>query len=248
VEHHVVKLLIVELEAMKEVNAMLDAKFKVLGEIVDHHVKEEELGMFPKLRSSDNNLQELGAEIKSKKEELLAQLGDADDLGKIDPELAPPSTQTNRYAEEDHSYGNGTNGNGRPAARARNAGATARKGAPAKKSGLKATSARKPPSSAKKATTMASALKSKKSAAKKTVTKSSLATKSKKVTEKATSPKVATRTKAATAKPASAPATRAASSASKATFKAGAGSKAKKPAAAASKSTTAKKTAKSKSK
>jgi hemerythrin superfamily protein len=126
VEHHVVKLLIVELETINEADAMLDAKFKVLGEIVDHHVKEEESVMFPKLRASDNNLQELGAEIKSKKEQLLAQLGDADDLGRIDPELSPRSTRNDRGTEEEHSNGNERKGSSEPKAKKANTKKTAK--------------------------------------------------------------------------------------------------------------------------
>jgi hemerythrin superfamily protein len=87
-EHHVMKFLMSELEAMHEASEELDAKFKVLSEIVLHHVQEEENEYFPALREKgDTDLRELGEEITAKKEELLKKLGDESDLAIIDPEL-----------------------------------------------------------------------------------------------------------------------------------------------------------------
>jgi hemerythrin superfamily protein len=243
VEHHVMKLLIVELEAMKEANAMLDAKFKVLGEIVEHHVKEEESDMFPKLRSSDNDLQALGAEIKSKKEELLGQLGDADDLGKIDPELAPHSNRRDDF--EEHS--NGTNGKGKSTTtRARGTRAIAGKGTDAKKADAKATSRRVTASSAKKDGAKLSAPKAKKVAAK-TPTKKSTTSSGKKVTKKAAASKATAKaktvkTKTASASSPSSASKKRASATSKTILKSGA--KAKQPTASARKVASVKKVTK----
>ncbi len=101
-EHHLMKVLMRELEMMSGVNDRLKAKFKVLGEIVQHHVEEEEHDMFPKLRSADDiDLHELGQKIAERKEELLAKLGEENNLGIIDPELMPAD-----------GHGNG-NGNGK---------------------------------------------------------------------------------------------------------------------------------------
>lgn len=159
VEHHVVKLLIVELEAMKQVDAMLDAKFKVLGEIVQHHVEEEESEMFPKLRSSDNDLHELGAEIKALKEDLLGKVGEAYNLGAIDPELTPHSAR-NGSSQEEHSNGNG---NGRKSAPKSSSTSAARgKAAAGKKAAAGPASGRKGQSaSGKSATSSKSSSKSK---------------------------------------------------------------------------------------
>jgi hemerythrin superfamily protein len=232
VEHHVVKLLIVELEAMKEADAMLDAKFKVLGEIVEHHVKEEESDMFPKLRSSDNDLQALGAEIKTRKEELLGQLGDADDLGKIDPELAPHSNQRDDF--EEHS--NGTNGKGKSTTtRTRGTRAIAGKGTGAKKVDAKAASRRVTASSAKK---------DGKKVAAKTPTKKSTTSSGKKVTKKAADSKATAKSKTVKTKTASASSPsnaskKRASATSKTTSKSAA--KAKQPTASARKVASVKK-------
>ena len=57
-------------------DSLFDAKVKVLGEYIDHHVKEEEGEMFPKVRKSDLDIDSLGEEMAERKEELLAELED----------------------------------------------------------------------------------------------------------------------------------------------------------------------------
>ena len=49
-EHHVVKILLNELDRMPKGSDEWLAKFKVLKENVEHHVKEEEHTMFPKAK------------------------------------------------------------------------------------------------------------------------------------------------------------------------------------------------------
>lgn len=74
VEHAVAKNLIKQIEAMKPGEHLFDAKVKVLGEYIKHHVKEEENEMFPQLRQSGLDLAELGAQLKARKQELLEQI------------------------------------------------------------------------------------------------------------------------------------------------------------------------------
>ncbi|MEO8154013.1 MAG: hemerythrin domain-containing protein [Rhizobacter sp.] len=74
VEHAGAKDLIAQIEGMQPSDDLYDAKVKVLGEYINHHVKEEETEMFPKLRKSELDLKELGASIKSRKQELLAEI------------------------------------------------------------------------------------------------------------------------------------------------------------------------------
>ena len=74
VEHAGAKTLIAEIEAMKPGQPLYDAKVKVLGEQVEHHVKEEEEELFPEVREKKLDLKALGAEMAARKEELMRQL------------------------------------------------------------------------------------------------------------------------------------------------------------------------------
>jgi hemerythrin superfamily protein len=74
VEHQCVKYLIGELAGAGPGNDKFDAKVKVLGELVKHHVREEEGKMFPQLRATDNDMNELGERLAKRKEELLREL------------------------------------------------------------------------------------------------------------------------------------------------------------------------------
>ena len=56
-------------------DALYDAKVIVLGEYIDHHVKEEEGEMFPKCRKSDMDLVALGEAIDARKAELMDEMG-----------------------------------------------------------------------------------------------------------------------------------------------------------------------------
>jgi len=73
VEHTSAKELIAQIEAGSPDDPLYDAKVKVLGEYIDHHVKEEEGEMFPKVRKSDLDLDALGEEIAARKAELMGQ-------------------------------------------------------------------------------------------------------------------------------------------------------------------------------
>lgn len=73
VEHASAKELIAQIEASSPDDDHYDAKVKVLGEYIDHHVKEEEGEMFPKLRKTDLDLDAIGEELAARKAELLGQ-------------------------------------------------------------------------------------------------------------------------------------------------------------------------------
>lgn len=75
VEHKSAKQLIAEIEAQGEVDETYDAKVKVLGEYIKHHVKEEEDEIFPKVSSETEELDELGQELAARKAELMMELG-----------------------------------------------------------------------------------------------------------------------------------------------------------------------------
>jgi hemerythrin superfamily protein len=63
-EHHIVKLSLMELQQMGPQDEGFDAKVMVLGELVRHHVREEEGEMLPKLRKlGKERLSELAEQI-----------------------------------------------------------------------------------------------------------------------------------------------------------------------------------------
>jgi hemerythrin-like domain-containing protein len=70
VEHQVVKDLIAKIEAESPGSEEYDAQVKVLGEYVKHHVKEEQNGLFPKIRKSDLDLKSVGEQLAARKAEL----------------------------------------------------------------------------------------------------------------------------------------------------------------------------------
>ncbi len=74
VEHASAKDLIAQLEGMKPDDPLYSATFTVLGEYVLHHVKEEESEMFPQVRKAKLDLEELGARIMARKQQLLESM------------------------------------------------------------------------------------------------------------------------------------------------------------------------------
>ena len=73
VEHNSLKWLIAQLEQEAPDSELYAAKVTVLKEYVQHHVKEEEKEMFPKLRKTDLDLDELGQTLLATKQQLQQQ-------------------------------------------------------------------------------------------------------------------------------------------------------------------------------
>jgi len=74
VEHFLVKTLISKFETLKAGDKGFDATFKVMSEMVEHHVEEEEQSLFPELRKSSCDLRTLGDKIAKRKAELQSKL------------------------------------------------------------------------------------------------------------------------------------------------------------------------------
>jgi hemerythrin superfamily protein len=74
-EHHVVDLVIAELENMSPDDERYDAKFTVMMENVQHHIEEEEEEIFPKVEKSSLDLEQIGQEMFERKTELMAEEG-----------------------------------------------------------------------------------------------------------------------------------------------------------------------------
>ena len=77
VEHDGAKKMIAEIEAMQPGDEFYDAKVKVLGEYIKHHVKEEEQpgGIFAQAKKGDEDLDAMGERLQARKEELMAEMG-----------------------------------------------------------------------------------------------------------------------------------------------------------------------------
>jgi hemerythrin len=71
-EHHVADILIKELHQVRKDNEKWGAKFSVLKESIEHHIKEEERMMFPAARAAlaREELMALGARMRALKSEL----------------------------------------------------------------------------------------------------------------------------------------------------------------------------------
>lgn len=72
VEHGTAKDLIAQIEAAEEVSEAFDAQVKVLGEYIDHHVKEERNEIFPKARAARKlDLVAMRDQVEARKAELM---------------------------------------------------------------------------------------------------------------------------------------------------------------------------------
>ena len=75
VEHDAAKVLIAEIEAGGPDDEFYDAKVKVLSEMIEHHVEEEEKrveGMFAQARAAGVDMEELGERMAAEKADLTA--------------------------------------------------------------------------------------------------------------------------------------------------------------------------------
>jgi hemerythrin superfamily protein len=75
-EHAAAKQLIAEIEGMDASDELYDAKVKVLGEQVSHHIEEEEDELFPQVKSSELDLVALGKKMAERKAMLFQQVAD----------------------------------------------------------------------------------------------------------------------------------------------------------------------------
>jgi hemerythrin superfamily protein len=77
VEHTSLKEMIAKIKSATPGDAMWEAEVKVLGEYVNHHVKEEEGEIFPKLRKTSMDLEDIGEQLQQRKSELIGMDGGA---------------------------------------------------------------------------------------------------------------------------------------------------------------------------
>ena len=72
VEHASAKDLIAQIRSTDASDPLYNAKVKVLGEYIDHHVKEEQNELFPKL-TRKMDMKAVGAQLQARKDELMAE-------------------------------------------------------------------------------------------------------------------------------------------------------------------------------
>ena len=70
-EHHLVHVVIAELKKLKPSDEKFQAKFTVLGELVKHHIEEEEGEMLPLAEESSIDWERLEAQVMKRKEQLM---------------------------------------------------------------------------------------------------------------------------------------------------------------------------------
>ena len=70
VEHASAKDLISQIQEMDPGDDLYDAKVKVLKEMVEHHVEEEEQEMFPKAREAGLDMHDLAQQMMQRKQEV----------------------------------------------------------------------------------------------------------------------------------------------------------------------------------
>lgn len=80
VEHGSAKQLIAEIESMEVGDELHDAKVKVLGEQMRHHIEEEENELFPEVEAAKLDLEALGRQMADRKAQLLEELTEEESL------------------------------------------------------------------------------------------------------------------------------------------------------------------------
>lgn len=70
VEHATAKELIAQIESGNADDMHFNARVKVLGEYIDHHVKEEQDELFPKVKAAGMDTKAVGQELTARKAEL----------------------------------------------------------------------------------------------------------------------------------------------------------------------------------
>jgi hemerythrin superfamily protein len=88
IEHSAAKELIAQLEEMSPGDELYDARVTVLGEQIEHHVKEEEGEMFPKAKEAKIDGKALGAQMTQRKSELMAEMESDEEGPNANPRAA----------------------------------------------------------------------------------------------------------------------------------------------------------------
>lgn len=96
IEHESAKALIAQLRQMTPADEKYAPMFKVLGEYVKHHIKEEEKEMFEQLNRSRIEWEELQQQMLTMRETLMSEMGLLEDEEDDDEQLASTATKSGR--------------------------------------------------------------------------------------------------------------------------------------------------------
>ena len=96
VEHASAKDLIAQLSTMAPEDELYDAKVTVLGEYVNHHVKEEQDEMFPQVKKAKLDTASLGAELLERKQQLQAEMGVSEEAEEVEDDEAESQASGSR--------------------------------------------------------------------------------------------------------------------------------------------------------
>jgi len=124
VEHNSAKALIAQLREMSPEDEKYAATFKVLGEYVNHHIKEEENEMFPGLQGRPGaQWEEVQQQMEMRREQLMSEMGlmqEADEADDAEEEEASEGTGSRAGATRGgRSSSRGSRGEDRPQAAGR---------------------------------------------------------------------------------------------------------------------------------
>lgn len=96
VEHESISELVEQIEAMQPDDERYDTTVSFLGELVEHHVSEEEEEMFPAFEKTNVDTTALAAEMFERKKALMVENGLVDEREK---EVAQPAAEAKRSAD-----------------------------------------------------------------------------------------------------------------------------------------------------
>lgn len=123
VEHNSAKALIAQLREMSPEDEKYAATFKVLGEYVNHHVKEEENEMFPGLQGrSGAQWEEVQEQMQMRREQLMSEMGltqEADEADETEEDATSEATASRAGAARGRAPSRGGRAEERPQAAGR---------------------------------------------------------------------------------------------------------------------------------
>ncbi|HET9122983.1 MAG TPA: hemerythrin domain-containing protein [Acidiferrobacteraceae bacterium] len=89
VEHAQQRGMVEQLQSMEPGDSLYDATVTVLGEYVNHHVKEEESEIFPQVRKGDIDIASLGKQMLERRESLMEETSNASTASRKTHKSAP---------------------------------------------------------------------------------------------------------------------------------------------------------------